>query len=160
MMSFPADLLLVFGAVRKVLRVERSARAQGLSVDAIPAPRAVSSECGVVLAAHREDGNALAGICAELGIEPLAVYHRSNGTWLFSSLHADKNDIDNVLLTHSTTYGGCGAKLAKGLLATVLCGLPRLESEDLLVGIEFECLAKFLGIYFVPVRVEGLIVAQ
>ncbi|HSL19194.1 MAG TPA: selenide, water dikinase SelD [Methylomirabilota bacterium] len=39
-------------------------------------------------------------------------------------------------LTEGSAYGGCGAKLAKGLLHSVLCGLPRVESEALIVGIE------------------------
>jgi selenide,water dikinase len=44
---------------------------------------------------------------------------------------------DAVKLTAGSAYGGCGAKLAKGLLEKVLCGLPRLESDDVLVGIEY-----------------------
>ena len=43
------DLLLVFGTVQRVMRAESAAREAGVDVDVIPAPRAVSSECGVVL---------------------------------------------------------------------------------------------------------------
>ncbi len=45
----PRDLLLVFGTVQRVMRAERAAREAGLDVDTVPAPRAVSSQCGVVL---------------------------------------------------------------------------------------------------------------
>ena len=48
------DLLLVFGTVQRVMRAEKAARAAGLDVDAVPAPRAVSSQCGVVLEARLE----------------------------------------------------------------------------------------------------------
>ena len=57
-------------------------------------------------------------------------------TWVPSALDAVAAK-DEVKLTAGSAYGGCGAKLSKGLLEKVLCGLPRLESEDVLVGIEY-----------------------
>ncbi len=128
------DLLVVFSTVQRVMRAERAACERGLDVDVIPAPRAVSSECGVVLEMLRSDALSLTGLCAELGFEPDSVYRLSGGAWLPSSV--DAADVPPVALTRHTAYGGCGAKLSKGDLATVLCGLPRLESPDLLVGIE------------------------
>jgi selenide,water dikinase len=130
------DLLLVFGSVQRVMRVERAARDRGLDVDAIPAPRAVSSECGVVLEVKSDEAGAIADILAELGVDPQAVYRLRWGTWTPSALDAVVSDVVTAL-TRGSAYGGCGAKLAKGLLETILCGLPRLESDDLLVGIEF-----------------------
>jgi selenide, water dikinase len=103
------DLLLVFGTVQRVMRAEKAAREAGLAVDTVPAPRAVSSQCGVVLEAAAEQASTLKEV----------VLHEA------------------VKLTAGSAYGGCGAKLAKGLLAKILCGLPRIESEDLLVGIEY-----------------------
>ncbi len=129
------DLLVVFGTVQRVMQAEEAARAAGLDVDVVPAPRAVSSECGVVLEALASQGPGLAAVLAEVGLEPQGVYRRDGETWLPASLEA--GDAPAVRLTGHTAYGGCGAKLAKGLLSTILCGLPRLESEDLLVGIEF-----------------------
>ncbi len=129
------DLLVVFGTVQRVMRAERAARERDLDVDVVPAPRTVSSECGVVLEARRADCRFLAGLCSELGVAPVATYRRTNGVWLPTSLDAAA-DSPIVALTQHTAYGGCGAKLSKGDLTTVLCGLPRLESPDLLVGIE------------------------
>ncbi len=131
----PRDLLVVFGTVQKVMGAEEAARAAGLEVDVIPAPRSVSSECGVVLEADSARGGELAGVLREAGLEPQAVYRRRDAAWLPSSLAA--GPASGVRLTSGTAYVGCGAKLAKGALETILCGLPRLESEDLLVGIEF-----------------------
>ena len=54
------DLLIVFGSVQRVMRAEKAARDRGLDVDVIPAPRSVSSECGVVLEARAADTAALA----------------------------------------------------------------------------------------------------
>ncbi len=130
------NLLLVFGSVQRVMRAERAAREAGLDVDAVPAPRSVSSECGVVLEARIEDAEALAEILARIELEPQTVYRSRNGAWTPSALDA-AIAAEAVNLTAGTAYGGCGAKLAKGLLEKILCGLPRLESEDLLVGIEF-----------------------
>lgn len=130
------DLIVVFGTVQRVMRAESAARAEGLDVDVIPAPRAVSSECGVVLEARSGDAERLASVLEELDLEPQAVYRRTGGGWVPGSLDAPP-PAAGVQLTRDTAYGGCGAKLAKGLLATILCGLPRLESDDLIVGIEF-----------------------
>jgi len=129
------DLLIVFGSVQRVMRAETAARDAGLAVDTIPAPRVVSSDCGVVLEADATDSNSLDGIFQNLGIEPSAIYRRLGSGWMPSSLDATA-DRDAVQLTRQTAYGGCGAKLAKGTLEKILCGLPRLESDDLIVGIE------------------------
>ncbi len=130
------DLIVVFGRVQRVMQAERAAREAGLEVDVIPAPRAVSSECGVVLEAGSGEAERLAAVLAELDLQPQGVYRRTDGGWVPASLEAPPAT-GKVQLTRDTAYGGCGAKLAKGLLATILCGLPRLESEDLIVGIEF-----------------------
>jgi selenide,water dikinase len=130
------DLLLVFGSVQRVMRVERAARDRELDVDAVPAPRVVSSECGVVLEARSDEAGAMTDTLAELGLEPKAVYRLRGDIWTPSALDAVVSDTVTAL-TQGSAYGGCGAKLAKGLLDTILCGLPRLDSDDLLVGIEF-----------------------
>ena len=133
--STPRDLLIVFGSVQRVMRAERLAREGGLDVDATPAPRSVSSECGVVLEARSDDSGALTDILDTLKLIPKAVYRNQGGTWTPSTLRSTEA-LNIVKLTEGSAYGGCGAKLSKGLLHSVLCGLPRLESEDLIVGIE------------------------
>ena len=130
------DLLLVFGAVQRVMRAERAARDAGLDVDAVPAPRSVSSQCGVVLEVAAGETAALQEILSGIDLEPQLVYRRQGEMWVPSALDAVIPETA-VRLTANSAYGGCGAKLAKGLLEKVLCGLPRLESEDVLVGIEF-----------------------
>ncbi|MEE4273429.1 MAG: selenide, water dikinase SelD [Thermoanaerobaculales bacterium] len=133
--STPRDLLIVFGSVQRVMRTERLARERGLDVDTVPAPRSVSSQCGVVLEARSDEAGALSDALATLDLSPTAVYRNQLGTWTPSTLHSTTS-IDAVKLTEGSAYGGCGAKLAKGLLHTVLCGLPRVDSDALIVGIE------------------------
>ncbi len=133
--SAPRNLLIVFGSVQRVMRSEKAARERGLDVDAVPAPRSVSSECGVVLEARAADTAALADMLDTLKLVPKAVYRNQHGTWTPSTLRATES-VDAVKLTEGSAYGGCGAKLSKGLLHSVLCGLPRLTSDDLIVGIE------------------------
>lgn len=130
------DLLLVFGTVQRVMRVERAAREAGLDVDAVPAPRSVSSQCGVVLKAVAEEAGALEEVLDGIDLQPQSVWRRQGDGWTPSALDAVVIH-DVVKLTKGSAYGGCGAKLAKGLLEKILCGLPRLESEDVLVGIEY-----------------------
>ncbi len=134
-MSSLRDLLLVFGTVRRVMRAERSARKQQLDVDVIPAPRAVSSECGMVLEARTDEARELLGVLEDAGLVPQSAWRRDGDSWLPTTLEAPAT-LPKVALTRSSAYGGCGAKLAKGALDTILCGLPRLESPDLLVGLE------------------------
>jgi selenide,water dikinase len=138
------DLLLVFGTVQRVMRAERAARDAGADVDVIPAPRSVSSECGVVLEGRVREARVLAEALEAIQLEPSASYLRRDGSWGLAELSRlaapgtqDEASGTRVALTQGSAYGGCGAKLAKGTLATLLCGLPRVESEDLLVGIEF-----------------------
>lgn len=133
--STPRDLLVVFGSVQRVMRAELAARERGLDVDAAPAPRSVSSECGVVLEGRADEAGVIAEVLSSLHLSPKAVYRNRRGTWTPTTLHSTTS-IDAVRLTEGSAYGGCGAKLAKGLLHTVLCGLPRVDSEDLIVGIE------------------------
>jgi selenide,water dikinase len=118
------------------MRAERAARDAGLDVDAVPAPRSVSSQCGVVLEARTDEISALEEVLGGIDIEPESVWRRTGENWTPSALDAVVIH-DAVKLTAGSAYGGCGAKLAKGLLEKVLCGLPRLESEDVLVGIEY-----------------------
>lgn len=135
-MAARRDILIVFGTVQRVMRAERAARERGLDVDAVPAPRAVSSQCGVVLEARSEQATTLAGALAAASLEPAGVYRRRGEVWMPTALEVAGSDV-LAELTRDSAYGGCGAKLAKGLLEKILCGLPRLESEDVLVGIEF-----------------------
>jgi len=130
------DLIIVFGTVQKVMRAEKAARRVGLMVDTIPAPRIISSQCGVVLHAASGDAVRLQEILKELHFEGYSVYRNHGGTWTPWALDA-ASDTCEIALTRESAYGGCGAKLAKGVLEKILCGLPRLESEDLIVGIEF-----------------------
>jgi selenide,water dikinase len=118
------------------MRAEKAAREAGLDVDAVPAPRSVSSECGVVLEASADRVGVLEELLAGIDLEPKSVWRRRGESWTPSALDATILD-DVVKLTAGSAYGGCGAKLSKGLLEKVLCGLPRLESEDVLVGIEY-----------------------
>ncbi len=126
----------MFGTVQRVMHAERAAREAGLDVDAVPAPRAVSSQCGVVLEAVAAEAGALKAVLDGVGLEPQAVWRRRGDGWTPSALDAAVLS-DVVKLTAGSAYGGCGAKLAKGLLEKILCGLPRLESDDVLVGIEY-----------------------
>jgi len=127
---------LVFGSVQRVIRAEKAARDQNLDVDAIPAPRSVSSQCGVVLEARSDQADALKDLLVTLGLESQTVYRLRGKTWTPSTLDATTSN-QVAALTQASAYGGCGAKLAKGLLEKILCGLPKLESDDVLVGIDY-----------------------
>jgi selenide,water dikinase len=129
------ELLLVFGTVQRVMQAERVARQQGLDVDVTPAPRSVSSECGVVLEARPEQAKALREALESAGLGGWSAWRWRDGAWFPSGLDAPVSG-PAVALTRGSAYGGCGAKLSRGQLSAILCGLPRLDSPDLLVGLE------------------------
>jgi selenide,water dikinase len=89
-----------------------------------------------VLEALAEEAAGLQEVLTGIDLEPHSVWRRRGDNWSPSALDAPLLE-DVIKLTEGSAYGGCGAKLAKGLLEKVLCGLPRLESEDVLVGIEY-----------------------
>ncbi|MBN1336241.1 MAG: selenide, water dikinase SelD [Deltaproteobacteria bacterium] len=134
-MKSERDVLIVFGTVQRVMRAERVAREQGCDVDVIPAPRTVSSECGMVLEATSSQAAILLQALEMADLGGGQAWRRQGDLWLPSTLQA-MNAPSSVALTRGSAYGGCGAKLSRGQLSTLLCGLPRLESPDLLVGIE------------------------
>ncbi len=133
-MSAARDVLVVFGTVQRVMRAERVARDAGLDVDVRPVPRAISSECGMVLEVRAQEAARLDAVLADADLAPQAAYVRRGESWLPGSL-ASAPAVP-ARLARESTYGGCGAKLSQGLLGTILCGLPRLESPELIVGIE------------------------
>ncbi len=134
-MSSDRDLLLVFGTIQRVTRAERIARKHGLDVEVVPAPRVVSTDCGMVLQAWLHKARHLLELLEEQGLGPSATWRRHENTWLPTSLDSPPTP-PKVALTRESTYGGCGAKLSQGLLSSILCGLPRVQSDDLLVGID------------------------
>ena len=134
-MSSPRDLLLVFGTVQRVMRAERAARQQQLDVDVIPAPRAVSSECGMVLEVRSDQAREVLNVLDAAGLVHQSAWRLQGSTWLPTSLDAPSTP-PKVALTRGSTRGGCGAKVSKGILDTILGGLPTVSSPDLLVGIE------------------------
>ncbi len=133
-MSGSRDLLLVFGTVQRVMRAERTARKAELDVDVIPAPRAVSSECGMVLEARCSQARELLAALEAASLAYQSAWRLQGDTWLPTSLDGPITPT-KVALTRGSAYGGCGAKLSKNQLTSILCGLPQLESPDLLVGI-------------------------
>jgi selenide,water dikinase len=134
-MKAAQSILLVFGTVQRVMRAERVAREHGLDAEVIPAPRTVSSECGMVLEGDAARAEELGEVLEGAGLGDFKTWRRQGEMWLPSSLQVPNTD-PFVALTRGSAYGGCGAKLSRGQLSTILCGLPRLESPDLLVGIE------------------------
>ena len=100
------DLLIVFGTVQRVMRAERAARDRGLDVDAAPAPRAVSSQCGVVLEGRADQAESIAAVLAEAGLEPQSDYRRFDDTWTPSALDAVA-PAQAASLTRGSAYGGC-----------------------------------------------------
>jgi len=134
-MSSQRDLLLVFGTVQRVMRAERATRALELDVDVIPAPRAVSSECGMVLEARSSQARELLAALEDAGILHQSAWRRHGDSWQPASLDAPLSPA-TIALTRGGRGGGSAAKLSQDQLASVIRSLPRSEHPELLVGLE------------------------
>ena len=66
--------VLLFGSVHQVMRVEKLLRRKEFSIDLIPVPREISSDCGVAVELPWEERREAFLLCEENGISVLEFY--------------------------------------------------------------------------------------
>lgn len=70
------DYVAIFNSIHRVMRAEKLLKERRLPILLIPAPRAVSSDCGLAIRYGESDREAVEGAMAELGVRPEIVYVR------------------------------------------------------------------------------------
>jgi hypothetical protein len=66
--------IMTFHGTYYVLKAEKLLKKEGISVEAIAAPRHISSDCGICIRFPRLDEERVRGICASAGLEISGVY--------------------------------------------------------------------------------------
>ena len=73
---FSMKCVLLFESVHQVMRVEKLLRRKGFSIDLIPVPREISSDCGIAVELPWEERREVFLLCEENGISILGFYIR------------------------------------------------------------------------------------
>ncbi|OGP62799.1 MAG: hypothetical protein A2170_16585 [Deltaproteobacteria bacterium RBG_13_53_10] len=71
--------VLIFGSVHVVMRSEKILKEKGVSVDLIPVPREVSSDCGVAVEIPVDRREEALSLLEEKGITIVACFLKENG---------------------------------------------------------------------------------
>jgi hypothetical protein len=70
------DFVAVFNSIHRVMKAEKLLKAEGLKVLLIPAPRSITSDCGLALRFAAEDRSAVEKAMAESNLLPEELYVR------------------------------------------------------------------------------------
>lgn len=68
------DFIAVFHSIHRVMKVEKILKSAGFNILLIPAPRQISSDCGLALRYAPEDAESLLELLANKGISPAEIY--------------------------------------------------------------------------------------
>ncbi len=72
------DAILIFHSIHKVMKAEKALKGAGLDVRLLPVPRQLSSDCGLSIAFHLEDREAVEVALHEAGC-PFEELHALEG---------------------------------------------------------------------------------
>jgi hypothetical protein len=68
------DFVAVFNSIHRVMKAEKLLKAAGLKVLLIPAPRSITSDCGLALRFGADDGSAVEQAMEESNLLPEELY--------------------------------------------------------------------------------------
>ncbi len=75
------DFVAVFNSIHRVMKAEKLLKAAGLKVLLIPAPRSITSDCGLALRFGADDRSAVEGMMVESNLLPEELYVRLGGEY-------------------------------------------------------------------------------
>ena len=70
--------ILLFQSVHQVMKAEKVLKDRGVTVDLIPVPREISSDCGVAIQVPSEVSEEVLCFIGERGLSCLGCYQRGN----------------------------------------------------------------------------------
>jgi len=71
--------ILLFQSVHQVMKAEKALKERGITVDVIPVPREISSDCGVVIQVPSEVSEEALCFIGERGLSCVECYRKENG---------------------------------------------------------------------------------
>jgi len=72
---------VIFDSIHYVIMGEKTLKAAGLSIDVIPVPREISSDCGMAVELSCEDRDRVEQILAEKDITMIGIYRLHQGQY-------------------------------------------------------------------------------
>jgi len=80
------DFIAVFNSIHRVMKAEQYLKEQRLPILLIPAPRSVSSDCGLAIRYAEGDRRAVEEALAATGLVPEMVYRKRGGDYVVCRL--------------------------------------------------------------------------
>ena len=76
------DLVAIFNSIHRVMRAEKLLKERRMPILLIPAPRTLSSDCGLALRYAEGDRLQVEGVLTEEGLMPEEVYRRTGDAYV------------------------------------------------------------------------------
>lgn len=76
------DLIGIFNSIHRVMKAEKILKGLGLDILLIPAPRTLSSDCGLAIRYAEKDGAAVETALAQARLLPEELYRRRGKEYL------------------------------------------------------------------------------
>ena len=80
------DFIAVFHSVHRVMKAEKILKGAGVSILLIPAPRQISSDCGLALRYAPEDADRVGDLLLAGGLPPTEVYQYRMGKFIHQQI--------------------------------------------------------------------------
>ncbi len=76
------EYVAIFNSIHRVMKAEKTLKELRLPILLIPAPRALTAECGLAIRYAAVDRVAVEGALAEAGLAPEEIYVRQGGEYV------------------------------------------------------------------------------
>ncbi|MBE0503790.1 MAG: DUF3343 domain-containing protein [Desulfuromonadales bacterium] len=73
------DFIAVFHSIHRVMKAEKILKGAGVPIQLIPAPRQISSDCGLALRYTPDDAERVQDLLIEQGLPPAEIYQFLGG---------------------------------------------------------------------------------
>lgn len=80
------DVIAVFHSIHRVMKAEKILKGAGVTILLIPAPRQISSDCGLALRYTREDTERVQTLLAAQGLPPAEIYQYQGGKFILQEI--------------------------------------------------------------------------
>ena len=80
------DFIAVFHSIHRVMKAEKILKGAGVPILLIPAPRQISSDCGLALRYIPEDAERITDLLVAQGLPPTEVYQYERGKFVHKEI--------------------------------------------------------------------------
>lgn len=80
------DFIAVFHSIHRVMKAEKILKGAGVAILLIPAPRQISSDCGLALRYIPEDAERIKYLLVTQGLPPAEIYQYEKGKFVHKEI--------------------------------------------------------------------------